>query len=129
MYTFSTKGISTVTNNVEKAKSDLDLINVVPNPYYAYSNYEVDQLDNRIKITNLPKKCTVTIYSANGTIIRQYNKDESGTTIDWDLKNFAGIPISGGLYLIHIKSEGVGERVVKFFGALRPVDFNAYPTN
>jgi hypothetical protein len=129
LYNFETKGIATVTNNVEKAKSDLDLINVVPNPYYAYSNYEVDQLDNRIKITNLPQKCIVTIYSANGTIIRQYNKDESKTSIDWDLKNSAGIPISGGIYLIHIKSDGIGERVIKFFGALRPVDFNAYPTN
>jgi hypothetical protein len=126
MYSFDTKGIATVTNNVEKAKSDLDLINVVPNPYYAYSPYEVNQLDNRVKITNLPQKCTVTIYSANGTIIRQYNKDESKTTIDWDLKNYAGISIAGGIYLIHIKSEGIGERVIKFFGALRPIDLNSF---
>jgi hypothetical protein len=126
MYSFDTKGISTVVNNVEKAKSDLDLINVVPNPYYAYSSYETNQLDNRVKITNLPQKCTVTIYSANGTLIRQYNKDESKTTIDWDLKNYAGIPIAGGIYIIHIKSEGIGERVIKFFGALRPVDLNSF---
>jgi len=126
MYSFETKSIATVTNSIEKAKSDLDLINVVPNPYYAYSNYEVNQLDNRVKITNLPQKCTVTIYSANGTIIRQYKKDEAKTSIDWDLKNFAGIPISGGIYIIHIKSEGIGERVIKFFGALRPVDLNSF---
>lgn len=126
MYSFDTKAIATVTNNIEKAKSDLDLIGVVPNPYYAYSPYEMNQLDNRVKITNLPQKCTVTIYSVNGTIIRQYNKDESKTTIDWDLKNFAGIPIAGGIYLIHIKSEGIGERVIKFFGALRPVDLNSF---
>ena len=126
MYSFDTKGIATVTNNIEKAKSDLDLINIVPNPYYAYSPYEVNQLDNRVKITNLPQKCTVTIYSSNGTIIRQYNKDELKTTIDWDLKNYAGIPIAGGIYLIHIKSEGIGERVIKFFGALRPVDLNSF---
>jgi hypothetical protein len=129
MYTFETKGIATVTNSIEKAKSDLDLINVVPNPYYASSDYETNQVDNRVKITNLPQKCTVTIYSANGGIIRQYNKDESKTSIDWDLKNFAGIPISGGIYIIYIKSEGVGERVIKFFGALRPVDLNSFPTN
>lgn len=126
LYSFETKGIATVTNNIEKAKSDLDLINVVPNPYYAGKSYEVNQLDNRVKITNLPQKCTVTIYSSNGTIIRQYNKDESKTTIDWDLKNYAGIPIAGGIYLIHIKSEGIGERVIKFFGALRPVDLNSF---
>ena len=124
-YTFSTDGISATYTNLEKAKTDLDLINVVPNPYYGYSSYEVNQLDNRVKIVNLPKTCTVTIYSLNGTLIRQFTKDEPATYIDWDLKNFAGIPISGGIYLIHIKAEA-GERIVKWFGSLRPVDLNAF---
>lgn len=125
MYTFDTKGVITNTNDVAKAETDLDLINVVPNPYYAYSTYEVNQLDNRVKIVNLPQKCTITIYATNGNIIRQYNKDESKTSVDWDLKNFAGIPISGGIYIIHVKSDQ-GEKVIKWFGALRPVDLNAF---
>jgi len=124
-YTFSTDGISASYTNIEKAKSDLDLINVVPNPYYGYSSYEVNQIDNRIKIVNLPKICTITIYSLNGTLIRQFTKDEPATYIDWDLKNFAGIPISGGLYIIHVKAEA-GERIVKWFGSMRPVDLNAF---
>jgi len=125
MYSFTTKDVATNYNNVEKATTDLDLINVVPNPYYAYSQYETNQLDNRVKITNLPQKCTVTIYSTNGNIIRQFNKDEVKTSIDWDLKNFAGIPISGGVYIIHVKSDQ-GEKVIKWFGSLRPVDLNAF---
>jgi len=124
-YTFSTDGISATYTNIEKAKSDLDLINVVPNPYYGYSSYEINQIDNRIKIVNLPKTCTVTIYSLNGTLIRQFTKDEPATYIDWDLKNFAGIPISGGLYIIHVKAQA-GERIVKWFGSMRPVDLNAF---
>jgi hypothetical protein len=124
-YKFTTDGISATYTNLEKAKSDLDLINVVPNPYYGYSSYEHNQLDNRIKIVNLPKTCTVTIYSLNGTLIRQFTKDEPATYLDWDLKNFAGIPIAGGIYLIHIKAEA-GERIVKWFGSLRPVDLNAF---
>lgn len=126
MYGFSTSNVATTDGNIEKAKSDLDLITVVPNPYYAYSTYETNQLDNRVKIANLPRKCTVTIYSTNGAVIRQYTKDEAGTSIDWDLKNHAGIPIAGGVYLIHVKADGVGEKVVKFFGSLRPVDLNAF---
>ena len=51
------------SEDVEKATNDLVEINVVPNPYYGYSTYEVNQLDNRVKITNLPEECTVTIYS------------------------------------------------------------------
>ncbi len=126
MYTFNTSDLATKRNDLATAKSALDLINVVPNPYYAYSAYETNQLDNRIKITNLPDKCTVTIYNVSGTLIRQFTKDESKTSIDWDLKNYAGIPISGGLYLIHVKVDGVGERTIKWFGSLRPIDLNSF---
>jgi hypothetical protein len=126
MYKFSTSNIATTSNNIEKAKSELDLITVVPNPYYGYSSYETNQLDNRVKITNLPQKCTVSIYSTNGSLIRQFTKDESGTSIEWDLKNYAGIPIAGGVYLIHVKADGVGEKIVKWFGTLRPIDLNAF---
>jgi hypothetical protein len=125
-YSFNTEGIATTANNMEKAKNDLDLINVVPNPYYGYASYETDQLDNRIKIVNLPQKCTVTIYNMSGTLIRQFTKDETKTSIDWDLKNHAGIPIASGIYLIHVKANGVGERVIKWFGSLRAPDFNAF---
>jgi hypothetical protein len=125
-YRFSTEGLATVTDDYEKAKTDMDLINIVPNPYYGYSPYETNQLDNRVKITNLPQRCTVSIYNMSGTLIRQYTKDDSKTSIDWDLKNYAGIPIASGIYLIYVNAEGIGERVIKWFGSLRPVDLNAF---
>jgi len=118
--------MATETNNLGAAEGALELINVVPNPYYGYSAYETNQIDNRVRITNLPQKCTITIYSVNGTLIRQYTKDDITTSLDWDLKNFAGIPISGGLYLIYVKADGIGEKIVKWFGALRPIDLNKF---
>jgi hypothetical protein len=124
-YAFSTQGIATEYRDPEKLETDLDLINVVPNPYYAYSSYERNALDNRVKITNLPEQCVITIYNMSGTRIRQYKKDEPKTSIDWDLKNFAGVPIASGVYLIHIKSED-GERVIKWFGSMRPIDLNTF---
>lgn len=126
MYTFNTENIATITGDADAAEGALDLINVVPNPYYAYSAYETNQIDNRVRITNLPGKCTITIYSVNGVLIRQYSKDDSQSFIDWDLKNYAGIPISGGIYLIYVKADGIGEKVVKWFGALRPIDLNSF---
>jgi hypothetical protein len=141
-YAFNTATIATSIQNPSKEASDLDLINVVPNPYYGYDDYEHNQLDNRIKIVNLPLKCTVTIFDMSGIMIRQFVVDKSGiteprastagintdaqTSIDWDLKNFAGVPISGGMYLIYIKADGIGERTVKWFGIMRPVDLNSY---
>ncbi len=125
MYRFSTKDLAAERFNTEKWESDLDLISVVPNPYYAYSAYERNALDNRIKITNLPETCVVTVYNMSGTKIRQFKKDEPKTSIDWDLKNFAGVPIASGIYLIHIKTDE-GERVIKWFGTLRPIDLNTF---
>ena len=124
-YRFTTEAVATTQKEAADYDTDLDRVSVVPNPYYGYSSYETNQLDNRIKIVNLPKVCTVTIYNVKGTLIRQYTKDEEGTQINWDLKNFAGIPISGGMYYIHVKSEQ-GERVVKWFGMMRPIDLNAF---
>ena len=126
MYSFNTNDVYTKFGVKAVAESALDMIKVVPNPYYAYSAYETNQVDNRVRITNLPEKCTVTIYSINGTLIRQYTKDDPTTSLDWDLKNASGIPISGGAYLIHIKAEGIGEKIVKWFGTLRPLDLNSF---
>ena len=127
MYNFSTGDIATATKNNEMAKSALDIINIVPNPYYAFSKYETTQIDNRVKIVNLPVKCTISIYSVNGSLIRQFKKDDNvRTSVDWDMKNHAGIPISGGVYIIHVKAEGIGEKVIKWFGVLRPTDLNSF---
>ncbi|MCK5765495.1 MAG: T9SS type A sorting domain-containing protein [Bacteroidales bacterium] len=124
-YTFKTEGVATTQYSATKAESDLDLINIVPNPYYAYSSYENNALDNRIKITNLPQQATITIYNVNGTLVRQLTKDSEETFVDWDLKNFAGIPIAGGIYIVHVNTN-VGEKVLKWFGILRPPDLNTF---
>jgi len=124
-YIFKTENVATTEYSATKAETDLDRINVVPNPYYAYNAYENNALDNRIKIINLPESCTITIYNISGALVRQLTKDSQDTYIDWDLKNFAGIPIAGGIYIIHVKSD-VGEKVLKWFGILRPPDLNTF---
>jgi hypothetical protein len=124
-YTFTTENIATTQYSASKAESDIDMINVVPNPYYAYNTYERNALDTRVKITNLPQKCTITIYNVNGTLVRQLTKDGSDTFIDWDLKNFAGIQVAGGIYIIHVNTD-VGEKVLKWFGIMRPPDLNTF---
>jgi hypothetical protein len=133
-------------HNNEIAKGALDLIRVVPNPYYAYSSYEntrENQLDNRIRITNLPSTCKISIYTLNGTLIRQFERDvredvsfgeavvdgkdvNLSSTFDWDLKNTAGIPISSGVYYIHIDAGPMGEKVLKWLGVMRPIDLDTF---
>ena len=126
LYTFGTDGFATVNNDAATAESSLDLINVVPNPYYAFSAYETSRLDNRIKFINLPQACTISIYSVNGTLVRKFRKDNGLTYLDWDLKNASNIPIAGGVYICHVDVPGVGERVIKWFGVMRPIDLQNF---
>jgi hypothetical protein len=42
------------------------------------------------------------------------------------LKNNFGIPISSGLYILHINADGVGEKIIKWYGALRPIDLDTF---
>ncbi len=121
-YGWSTSDISTRTNSTEGLASALDLINVVPNPYYAYSGYERSRLDARVKITNLPDQCTVRIFNVGGKLVRTFKKDSPVTSVDWDLNNEKGIAVAGGVYLIHVDVPGVGTKIVKFFGGMRQID-------
>ena len=126
LYSFSLKEMAAVKGSQIARDSALSLVNVVPNPYYAYSEYETNQLDNRIKIINLPEECNITIYTVNGTLIRKFSKANPSTSLDWDLKNHVGIPISGGIYIIHVSAEGYGERALKWFGVMRPIDLQGF---
>ena len=123
MYSWSMDDIATVTSSQDMLKDALKMINIVPNPYYAFSEYERSRLETKVKITNLPTVCTVKIYTVNGKLIRTFKKDSEGiTSLDWDLTNFKSIPVAGGVYLIHVEVPGIGEVVLKFFGGLRQVD-------
>ena len=131
VYRFSIEGLDPIAADSAKVESDLDLITVVPNPYYAYSRFEANALNNVVRITNLPSKCTVTIYNLSGTKIRQFRKDNDLSYIDWDLTNFANTPVASGFYLIHVAAQDANgnitaERTVKFFGAMRLIDLNTF---
>jgi hypothetical protein len=122
MYGWSMEDIATKVGSQDMLKEALAMINVVPNPYYAFSEYERTRLDTKVKIVNLPEVCTVRIYTANGKLVRTFKKDSPQTYLDWDLTNYKSIPVAGGIYLIHVDVPNVGERVLKFFGGMRQAD-------
>ncbi len=146
-YKFNTSKIATIYNDKATAEDALSFVKVVPNPYYAYSAYEYSQIDTRVKITNLPDLCTVSIYTTSGMLVRKFDRDitkvkgysdanlNSGynkvntdnTDIDWDIKNASGVPIASGMYIIHIVDKKTGkEKTVKWLGVLRPVDLDNF---
>ena len=117
----------------------LSNINVVPNPYYAYSAYENSQFSNVVRITNLPMRSIVTIYNIEGNFIRRFSRDErpvrnTGNNpanresavipfIEWNLRNAQDIPVGSGVYLIHVVAPDLGEeRTLKLFVVNRQFD-------
>lgn len=134
LYYFTTRDIAvrplTDAKNTNDRDKLLDGIRVVPNPYYGYSGYEQNRLDNRVRITNLPNRATISIYSIDGTLIRRLEHVNSAETTkgfeDWDIRNAKGLQIASGMYLIHVKAEGLGETVIKWFGAMKPADVTDY---
>ena len=129
MYQFTTKNLVPVSVNKTEETMDtlLSEINIVPNPYYGFSQYEQTALQNYVRIVNLPANCTISIYTVNGTLIRTITKGDAATSfVQWDLKNHANIPIAGGVYIIHVNAPGIGERTLKFFCAMRPTDLNGF---
>ena len=150
-YTFSTKGLGPKINNDSVAKAALDMIRIVPNPYLAYSAYETSANDAEVKVTNLPNNCTIKIYTLDGVLVRTlsqslnltnlvtnkpadisdgYQLNTANTThdnsISWNLKNESAIPISSGIYLFDINVPGVGHKILKWFGAVRPTDVSNF---
>lgn len=126
LYGFSSGSATTLVAQNDVAVDALDLIGIVPNPYYAFSGYETTRLDNRVKFVNLPKECTISIYNVGGTLVRKYRKASDLTYLDWDLRNQVNVPIAGGVYICHIDAPGIGEKVIKWFGVMRPVDLQNF---
>jgi len=124
-YSFTTNDI--YTEITKKAGEDLmEKINIVPNPYYAFSAYENNPIENKVKFTNLPYKCDISIYTLDGQLVKRIKKDDDATAITWDLKNQARVPIASGIYLIHIDGGEFGEKVLKWMGIMRELDLDSF---
>ncbi|MEM1215462.1 MAG: hypothetical protein AAGJ82_07250, partial [Bacteroidota bacterium] len=137
-YRFSVEGQQALELDEMAVNEALQAINVIPNPYYGFSEYEDSQFETIVKISNLPAEATITIYSLDGKFIRKYERNETGQRLisensgiesrqinpdlEWDMKNFRGIPIASGVYLIHVTAPGIGERTLKWFGVNRQFD-------
>lgn len=118
-FSFTTASAS-VDNN--EAKSELDDIKVVPNPYIAAASWEKRNLnqtgrgERRIDFINLPSECTVRIYTVAGQLVKTLRKQNSPLdgTVSWNLVSDDGMDVAYGLYIYHVDAPGVGAHVGRF---------------
>lgn len=124
-YRFDTDSVY-AEKNIQFGIDAMETIRAVPNPYFAYSEYEINPVENKIKITNLPQTCKITIYTVDGSLVRRIVKDDESTEVTWDMKNTAKVPIASGTYLIHIDGGELGEKVIKWMGIMRELDLDSF---
>ncbi len=109
--------------STQKAKSDLDSIYVVPDPYIAVNrlerkilNLEEGRGERRIDFVNLPAECTVKIFTAAGRLVQEFNFNASDENrrASWDLRTKDGLEIAHGVYFYAVEAPGIGVKTGKF---------------
>ena len=119
VYSFTTTASSI---NVDRAKSELDNIAVVPNPYIVAASweprhqYQSGRGPRKIDFINLPSQCTIKIFTLSGYLVNTIHHDdvyENGTK-SWNMLSRDNLEISYGVYLYHIDAPGIGEHTGKF---------------
>ncbi len=106
----------------QKAKSDLDKIAVVPNPYVVAatweprSPYRFGRGERRIFFINLPPRCTIRIYTIRGYLVDtiEHNSTLENGQEPWNLLSKDGQEIAYGVYIYHVTAPGIGEKIGKF---------------
>jgi hypothetical protein len=107
-YTFTTDGPDAF--NAGLAKSELDRVRAVPNPYFAHSTYETNRFNRVLKFTHLPARCTIRLFNLAGDLVRTIEKNDNTSEAIWDLETNHGLPIGSGVYIFHVDAPGVGSK-------------------
>ncbi|MEE9465729.1 MAG: T9SS type A sorting domain-containing protein, partial [Candidatus Neomarinimicrobiota bacterium] len=104
-FVFSTRGV------VAKA-IDMDIINVWPNPYFAYNPEERMPVERIMQFTHLPPEATIRIFNLAGQQVRKIEHIDGSQYEEWNLTNNFNIPVASGMYIAYIESEH-GEKILK----------------
>ncbi len=108
-----------------KRAAALDKILVAPNPYRGSADWERLDYEGRIAFYNLPRRCTIYIYTITGELVDVvYHNMPGDDTPDpeesetggerWDMITSNGQSIASGIYIYRVTSPEYGEKIGKF---------------
>lgn len=107
----------------QKARDELDNIYVVPDPYIAVNrlerrvyNPDEGRGERRIDFVNLPRQCTISIFTASGRFVQKivHQASEDNRRAIWNLRTKDGLEIASGMYFYAVEAPGVGVKTGKF---------------
>ncbi len=105
--------------STDLAGQNMDRIKVVPNPYVVTAEWESENPYSSgrgprlIQFIHLPQRCTIRIYSIDGTLVRklEHNSNMTDGAEEWDLLSKDNMEIAYGVYVYHVEAKGIGEKV------------------
>jgi hypothetical protein len=100
----------------------LKSIKVVPNPYISHSRFNETEYLRKIRFTNLPEKCKITIFTMTGEEVHTlYHESEIDGNEWWDLRTVNNQEIAPGLYLFAVEGKGdlEGKKHIGKFAVIR----------
>jgi hypothetical protein len=104
------------------ARSELDKIKVVPNPYVATDTWEEKNpyTSGRgprvLHFNHLPQVCTIRIFNVSGELVRtlEHRSGLRDGMEPWDLLTRDNLTAAYGVYVYHVDAPGVGQKIGKF---------------
>ncbi len=101
--------VSTVTDTT------LDTIKVVPNPYIVRSRFNETSISRKLRFTNLPQECQISIFTITGELVRVlHHLNQFDGNAWWDLRTANNQEVAPGLYIYHVESNNGEEKIGKF---------------
>lgn len=120
IFSFTTSGAFI---NMETAKSELDKIKVVPNPYVVTHDAEPRLLSTQtsgrgersIRFTHVPPGSTISIYTVRGELVKKLRHDDvySGD-VKWNLRTEENLDAAYGVYVYLLEAGSIGTKTGKF---------------
>ena len=126
---FNYKGLDVFSFTTEGAKvdqilarSELDQVAVVPNPYVVTASWEPQHFytsgrgQRKIDFIHLPAQCTIKIFTIRGFLvdtIKHHSSLDDGSE-SWDLISKDGMEVAYGIYIYYLDAPGLGQKIGKF---------------
>ena len=97
------------TSSTELAKTDVEKINVFPNPYYGFHYRETSPDNKYVTFNHLPDNAVIRIFDLSGVLVRTINHvSTSGQFDTWNLQNDYNYPVASGIYVVYIDMPDLG---------------------
>jgi hypothetical protein len=96
------------------ARENLDEVTVAPNPYVGTNEAELTEYETILGFHNLPKICTIYVYTLLGNLVDIIHHDSESGSEFWDMTTRTNEAIASGLYVYRVVAEDGQEKLGKF---------------